>query len=271
MTTPRNLQPDAFAGTADAYARFRPSYPSAMLADLIAQAAPAAPSCLLDLACGPGRVALDLAGAFDSVRAVDLEPEMIEAARQAALRRGVGNISWSIGAAEDLEAEADTFDLITIGEAFHRLDQPLIARRAMVWLKPGGCLATLGGEGVLSGGEDWQIAVAEVAQRWMARVFPGGWGEARPGVIPGLEAQQAVLRRAGFMDIADHAFDEPRDWTVESIIGYLHSTSVCSRAALGDDAPAFEADIHTALGDPGETVRFHETMRWSYTLARKAA
>jgi SAM-dependent methyltransferase len=271
MTTPRNLQPQAFAGTAEAYARFRPPYLPAMLNDLVTRAAPKPPSRLLDLACGPGRVALDLAASFDSVWAVDLEPEMIEAARQTALRRRIGNITWRVGPAEALEAPAGAFDLITVGEAFHRLDQPLIAHRAMRWLKPGGHLATLGGEGVLAGREDWQVAVAAVAHGWMAKIFPGGWGEVRPGVTPGLEAQRAVLRQAGFTDIGDYSFDEPRDWTVQSIIGYLHSTSVCSRAALGDNAPAFEADIRAALGYPDETVRFHETMRWNYTLARRPA
>jgi len=33
---------------------------------------------LLDLACGPGRVTLDLAGSFEHVNAIDLEAEMIE-------------------------------------------------------------------------------------------------------------------------------------------------------------------------------------------------
>src|SRR5215469_11576045 len=44
---------------------------------------------LLDLACGPGRVTLDLAASFEHVHAIDLEAEMIEVGRREAARRGV--------------------------------------------------------------------------------------------------------------------------------------------------------------------------------------
>jgi SAM-dependent methyltransferase len=270
MTTPANLRPDAFAGAAVAYARYRPPYPKPLLDDLLARAAAPPGGMLLDLACGPGRVALDLAGAFESVWAVDLEPEMVEVGRHAAARRGVGNISWFVGRAEDLAAPPGSFDLITIGEAFHRLDQTLVARKAFDWLKPDGCLATMGGgEGFLAGGEPWRRTLAEVVRRWMARAFPGGWGVAAEGVDTGPGGQQRVLRAAGFIDVTDRSFDEPRDWTIDEIIGYLQSMSVCSRKALEGDFDAFEAELRAALGDPDPATAFHETMTWGYTLARK--
>jgi len=56
MDTPRNFQAGAFAGTAEAYLRYRPPYPAALLANLVAQAQLPASAVLLDLACGPGRV-----------------------------------------------------------------------------------------------------------------------------------------------------------------------------------------------------------------------
>jgi ubiquinone/menaquinone biosynthesis C-methylase UbiE len=174
MTEPPNLRPDAFAGTAIAYARYRPPYPKTLTRDLLARAVIAPDGVLLDLACGPGRVALDFAASFKSVWAIDLEPEMVEIGKQEATRRGVNNVTWFVGRAEDLAAPPSAFDLITIGEAFHRLDQSLIAPKAMGWLKPGGCLVTLGSEDILAGDEAWQRIVARVAQRWMARAFPSG-------------------------------------------------------------------------------------------------
>jgi SAM-dependent methyltransferase len=270
MITPSNLRPDAFAGTAEAYARYRPRYPAAMLAELLDLAGSPQGGTLLDLACGPGRIALDLAAAFGTVWAIDLEPEMVEVGKQAAARRGVSGISWFVGRAEDLDAPAGAFDLITIGEAFHRLDQTLVARKALGWLKPGGCLATMGGgEGFLAGGEPWRRTLAAVARRWMARAFPEGWGVARAGADTGPGSQNRVLRAAGFADVTDRSFPEPRDWTIEEIIGYLKSMSVCSRKALGGDFDAFEAELRAALGDPAPSATFHETMAWGYTLARK--
>ena len=35
MSDPRNVRSDAFAGTAEAYARWRPAYPAAMLDELL--------------------------------------------------------------------------------------------------------------------------------------------------------------------------------------------------------------------------------------------
>src|SRR5215469_5539920 len=64
MDTPRNLQAGAFAGTAEAYFRYRPPYPKALLASLVTQAHLPGSAVLLDLACGPGRVTLDLAASF---------------------------------------------------------------------------------------------------------------------------------------------------------------------------------------------------------------
>jgi ubiquinone/menaquinone biosynthesis C-methylase UbiE len=267
MTEPPNLRPDAFGGTAAAYARFRPPYPKALLSDLLGRAGVAPRGRLLDLACGPGRVALDLAGAFEAVWAIDLEPEMVEVGQQAAARRGVDNVRWFVGRAEDLAAPAGSFDLITIGEAFHRLDQTWVAQKALEWLKPGGCLATLGAQGLLAGREAWQVAVTEVAQRWMARAFPGGWAVARRGAEVGPGSQARVLQAAGFIEVTEQTFDEPRDWSFEEIIGYLESTSVCSRKALGGDFEAFEAELRSELAARSPT--FHETLSWGYTLARK--
>ena len=79
MDTPRNLQAGAFAGTAEAYFRYRPPYPKALLASIVTQAHLPGSAVLLDLACGPGRVTLDLAASFEHVHAIDLAKPRAEA------------------------------------------------------------------------------------------------------------------------------------------------------------------------------------------------
>ena len=69
---------DVFAGTARFYAAYRVPYPETLLDDLRNKAKVTGHGRLLDLACGPGRVALPLAPHFAEVLAVDQEPEMIE-------------------------------------------------------------------------------------------------------------------------------------------------------------------------------------------------
>jgi SAM-dependent methyltransferase len=270
MSDAPNLRPDAFAGTAEAYARFRPAYPPALLDALVTAAAPASPSALLDLACGPGRIALDLAPAFDRVCAVDLEPEMVVVGAREAARRGIGNVGWSVAAAEAFDAPAGAFDLITIGEAFHRLDQLLIAEKASVWLKPRGCLATLGADGILAGVGPWQARAADIARRWMARAFPNGWAAARLGAESTPDGIERLLKEAGFVDVTSREFTARQAWTIDAIVGYFESTSVCSRAALGKHFAGFEAELRTALSAIGGS-EFHDKARFGVTLARNPA
>src|SRR5579871_1563527 len=66
--------PDAFVGTARYYARYRVPYPSTLMQDLVRRAGVTGQGRLLDLACGPGRVAFALAGYFQEIWAIDQEP-----------------------------------------------------------------------------------------------------------------------------------------------------------------------------------------------------
>jgi SAM-dependent methyltransferase len=273
MSEPRNIRPDAFAGTAEAYARWRPPYPAAMLAELLRQAGIGpgigAGARLLDLATGPGRIALALADRFAEVWALDLEPEMIAVARAAAAQRGIANINFSVGPAEALEAPERHFDLITIGEAFHRLDQAVIAAKARRWLKPGGGLVTMGGGAILTGSRDWQLAAVELTRRWTAKAFPTGWAPGRPGVDPGLEASIRRAEAAGFELVADRALLQPHAWSFEAVLGYLHSTSVASRQVLGEDAEAFAAALESTLAPFADVEgRLHDEISFGWTLFR---
>jgi SAM-dependent methyltransferase len=262
---------EAFAGTASYYLRYRVPYPEGLLRDLVERAGATGGGRLLDLACGPGRVALALVSSFGEVWAIDLEPEMIEVGQKEATQRGANNITWMVGKAEDLQAPPAAFELITIGEAFHRLDQRLVANQALQWLQPGCCLATLGSYGVMEGKEPWQRIVAEIVRRWTSRARPSGEGVAKPQPGSGPEHNERVLRETGFEDVASYAFVERHDWTIETIIGNLYSTSFCSKNVLGANAEAFEAELRAALLAHDPSGKYRETMRFGYTIGRKPA
>jgi hypothetical protein len=78
-----------------------------------------------------------------------------------------------------------------------------------------------------------------------------------------------VLQDAGFEDVANFSFVHPQDWTVESIIGFLYSTSHCSKNVLGDNVRAFEADLKGALIALDPNGHYREKTRCGYTLGRK--
>jgi hypothetical protein len=57
------------------------------------------------------------------------------------------------------------------------------------------------------------------------------------------------------------------EWTVQSVIGHLYSTSYCSRAELGDRMQAFEQEITTALFQAEPSGRLCQETTFRYTLA----
>lgn len=194
-----------------------------------------------DLACGPGRVAIALAGSFREVWAIDLESEMIEAGRQLAAQRGVRNIKWMVGKAEDFVASPASFELLTIAEAFHRLDQQLVAKQALHWLQPGCCLAIMGCYGITSGAEPWQRIVADIVQQWTNRDSSVA-GRPTPGSSP--DHAELVLRETGFENVASYPFVETHE---KGSLAICIRPQLVLKKVLGDHWGAFEADLKAAL------------------------
>ena len=253
--------PTAFAGTATYYARYRPPYPDDFLSDLRTHAKTTGHGLLLDLACGPGRVAIPMARFFSSVLAVDIEAEMIAVGEREASKRGVANIAWDVERAEDLELPSCSVELITIGEAFHRLDQERILKRAVRWLQRRGSLATLGAEPVWRGEEEWKRVLVEVVNKWTAQSLGDpnerGWGG------PGDE-----LRAAG-LEVEERGSVVERIWTCDTLIGFMFSTSIASRRILGEKASKFEADLRGSLLECEPSDRFVSMQRFGFTLGMK--
>jgi len=266
-----HFPPDAFAGTASYYLRYRVPYPQALLKDLIQRAGITGEGRLLDLACGPGRVAFGLVTSFRETWAIDLEPEMVEVGKEEAARRGVNSIRWRVGKAEELTAPPAWFEMVTIGEAFHRLDQQVVAEQTLRWLKPGGCLAILGNCGLASGWGPWQRSVARIVHQWTGRTVATGGVSTEHVPNAGPAHSEQVLREMGFEEVGSYSFTEPHDWTLETILGNLYSLSVCSRRVLGSNAGAFEADLKAALLAHDASGTFHEEICFGYTLGRKPA
>jgi 2-polyprenyl-3-methyl-5-hydroxy-6-metoxy-1,4-benzoquinol methylase len=266
---PPNFRPDAFAGLADDYVRYRLPYPTSMLDDLLARAdVPKAGARLLDLACGTGRVALSIAHRFDAVWAVDLEPQMVEAGRRAAARLGVAGVQWSVGRVEDFTASADAFDLVTVGDAFHRLDRPRVAALAFSWLKRGGAFAVIGSDSFRDGAAPWRRVVAEVTREFVGEPARR-LGAPNAPLAQEIAEEEAQLRAAGFAGIASHETRIEHEWSLPELLGNLRSTSVLSRRALGERHAAFEARLSAGLLAHDPTGRYAETVRFGYTLARK--
>lgn len=264
-----NFPADLFQGMARFYAQYRPPYPQELLDDLRTRAGVSGDGRLLDLACGTGELALSLHSHFREVWAVDLEPEMVDVGREKAERCGTTNVRWMVGRAEDVDAELNSFELITAGNAFHRLDRRLVAQRAGGWVAPGRCLAVVGSSSVWSGTAEWQAIAVEVIHQWTDH--EGRLGQPVPAQASDQPRQthEEVLRDAGFDEVAEYRFPTPHSWTLDSFIGYLRSTSVSSKITREGSTEAFEAELRQRLlcYDPGG--QYPETIDFYYVLARR--
>ena len=266
---PPNVRPNAFAGVADDYVRYRQPYPTPMLNAILGEAGvPPSGARAIDLACGPGRVALAIASRFAEIRAVDLEPEMIEAGVREARRVGAGHIRWSVGRAEDFAAPAGAFHLVTAGEAFHRLDRPRVAALAFGWLAPGGAFVTLGAGNHLAGDAPWRRILADVVRGFIGEPARR-LGAPNAPVAEEIADEEAVLRAAGFHPLVTREFGAAHAWSLPELLGNLRSTSVLSRAALGERHGAFETALTAALLAHDPSGRYAETVQFGYTVARK--
>jgi SAM-dependent methyltransferase len=154
--------------------------------------------------------------------------------------------------------------MITIGEAFHRVDQRRVLENARRWLRPGGTFVVLGGTSNFDPALPLQTTVAEVVQKWTGlENVPYVSLEFIAGTVKQCEDQ---LNDNGFQNIASHRFAVHQTRTKESIVGYLFSTSFCSRKALGDNADAFAADMAESLSKIGSS--FEEEWIFGCTIGQ---
>jgi ubiquinone/menaquinone biosynthesis C-methylase UbiE len=97
---------------------------------------------VLDVATGPGEPALSIAGLVGpegKVSGVDAVPEMVEAARREANRRGFHNASFEAAFADGLPFPANTFDAVVSRFGVMFFPSPVDSVREMLRvLKPGG-------------------------------------------------------------------------------------------------------------------------------------
>src|SRR5580658_7145242 len=268
MESTPQFRSDLYQGTARYYDRYRVPYPAALIDDLVTRAALSGTGRLLDLACGPGRVTFALSEHFADVVAVDQEEESVGYARALSAERGATHVSWRTGRAEDLDI-AGRFELVTVGDAFHRLDRRRIAALVTEWLQPAGHIALLWTSMPWQGSALWQEAALELVIHWMQVT---GSRENIPSDLAESMTQApnlTVLADAGLNVIGTYEFTAPCAWTLESLTGFAHSTSILSRSALGNHVEAFERDLRNRLLAIQPDGNFEETASFTYDLAMK--
>ena len=146
-----------FDQEAERYDRFRPTYPDAVIDEVLGPR-PAGIE-VLDVGCGTGVASRLMAQRGAKVLGVELAPGMAEIARS-------HGIIVELGAFEGWDPAGRIFDRVVSAQAWHWLDLPLATSKAASLLRPGGRLCLVWNAG-------WQPDdLADALEEVYARVVP---------------------------------------------------------------------------------------------------
>jgi SAM-dependent methyltransferase len=163
---------ESFGAAADAYDRYRPNYPAALLDDLAALGATA----VLDVGCGTGKVARGLAHRGVNVLGVEVDPQMAAVAS----RHGV---AVEVARFEDWDDAGRRFDVVTCGDTWHWIDPDRGADAVARVLRAGGTFARFWNLQLLD--DEITAALAPVYAQHAPEVLP--YGVPMPPLPEGLD------------------------------------------------------------------------------------
>lgn len=135
------MSPIDFGRHSEDYAAYRPGPPKSFYQriDAIRRIRGARS---LDLATGPGTIAMELAVLGSSVVGVDISPEQIATAGRVARACHLEDrVDFRVAGAETTGLEAGSFDLVTAGQCWHWFDPEAALAETRRILRPGGMLA----------------------------------------------------------------------------------------------------------------------------------
>lgn len=130
-----------FGRHSDDYAEYRPGFPASFYQRIDAIARIKG-SRSLDLATGPGTIALELAAFGGLVVGVDISAAQVAAAKRVASARNLEQrVHFVVADAENTGLDASSFDLVTAGQCWHWFDSVAAMAETKRVLRNGGGLA----------------------------------------------------------------------------------------------------------------------------------
>lgn len=199
------MSPIDFGRHTDDYVAHRPGFPASFYRRLDA-IVPIAGSRSLDLATGPGTIALELATRGGSVVGIDVSSEQIATASRLAHERNLeGRVSFRVGSAESTGLESGSFDRVTAGQCWHWFDRKAAMAEVLRVLRSGGVLA-IAQYCYLPEHSPVAHDTEELVLRFNPSWSMAGW----PGIFP--EHIDQVIR-GGFALVEQFCYDEVEEFS----------------------------------------------------------
>src|SRR5580704_17276151 len=246
---------EGFGANAGRYDRARPSYPRAMV-DQVLTTSPGRR--VLDVGCGTGIVARLFQAAGAEVLGVDPDERMAAQARARGLEVEVARI-------EDWAPAGRAFDAVVAGQAWHWVDPVAGAARAAQALRPGGRLAVFWNSFRPPAGLGEAFAVVH------RRVLPDS--PLSRGVMPGPDAYSALCTKAAGGMRQAGAFTDPREWRFDWDRSYTRDEWLDVVPTFGGFSllpPAKQEELQAGIGAVIDAVGGSFTMGYTAVVATAA-
>ncbi len=253
------------AEVAQAY-RCRPGYPEAIFTKL-RDISPAHHG-LLDIGCGPGKIAGVLGRHYKRVTAVDVSAAMLAVARDVA-NRYPSHIKWVEGRAEDVDLPGAPFDLVVAGASIHWMDQPRLVEKLNTVTNSGCQLAIVEGDGALN--PPWQAEWEGFLARWIQVLT----GETYHPSDPDTAFNRRMTRhRSWLKNKKDYGVEYRVRQRIEDFVTCQHSRETFAPVNLGDRIAEFDyqltALLHPYARDGWLTYTVQTRMEWGTLPAQTA-
>jgi ubiquinone/menaquinone biosynthesis C-methylase UbiE len=170
------------------YAEYRPGLPASFYKRIDA-IIHIKESRTLDLATGPGTIALELAALGSSVVGIDISAEQITTAKRVSKERNLEDKAhFMVANAEKTGLDTSSFDLVTAGQCWHWFDSAAAMAEAQRVLRPDGVLAIahysyLAGHSVVA--KETEDLILEFNPSWTMAGWTGVFPELIDEVIHG--------------------------------------------------------------------------------------
>ncbi|MBJ7594076.1 MAG: class I SAM-dependent methyltransferase [Candidatus Dormibacteraeota bacterium] len=217
---------------------------------------------LLDIGCGPGVIALQLAASFEEVIGLDPEEAMLAEARNATPTEALPKTRWLRGRAEELPSmNLGSLRAVTLGQSFHWMDKYNVAESIYDALEGGGSMLLIHHDSpeteppLVSQNQSSHPAVPDdavnnVLIRWL--------GHGKPPPHPDQEPYSELLARTRF-GRPDRLLLPGRPDVVRSVdevIDNYLSMSFAAPDLFGSRLADFRAELRTVLDNHTETGFF---------------
>ncbi len=250
MTQYKDLTREAFTTQAESYANSAIIAADGARRQFMEFVAPRAADRVLDIATGPGFLALLFAERAAEVVGMDLTEAMLARAETNRVARGLTNVHFEVGDADALHFADESFDCVTCGSAFHHFSDPSVVLGEMVRVtRRGGTVSLLD---IITSEEASKAALHNRLERER--------DPAHVRCLPLSELAQ-LFERHGLHDLRTHTYQTPRElgeWfaisrTPANVGEYIRADFI---ASIADDATGLQ------VSRVGEQVCFAHTFAW---------